>query len=875
MGKGFDYDLVVIGAGIAGFVSAVTANGLGKKVAVVEKRKLGGNCTSLTCIPSKALVRAGHVSRTIQRAWEYGVGASGFGTLDTQGIMPRVRSVVDRVYVKDLPETFEAIGIKVIFGQASFLDRHSLQVAGDIISSQAFIIATGTRPLIPKIPGLQEVPFLTNENLYELQSLPGSLLIMGGGTDGLEYACAFRNLGLEVKVVQRGRQLLPKQDREMVSLLARHMRERGIQLLLGSKPVSLSSNGDGVSLALEAQDGGLKEVQASALLVTVGREPDLEGLGLEKAGVKYSSQGILTDRTLRTSAPNIYACGDVVGPYQLASTAEYQGILAATNAFLPLKRKAKYEEMVFVFFTDPPLAYVGMTEEEARKRCGGDLKVYRFGYPGMRRAMVDGKEVGLGKFLCDARGKLVGVHILGEAAPEVIHEAQVLRTLGVPLRRLNTMTHAYPTYAQALVGRASQLAFLDHMERSFWVRMGLRLLPGLENRMAITRQRLAEQEDISGASPKEEVHFRSTGPSGEDVTWKTIQWGERVTLTVLPREMTEAYHLPASGGGGTSAWILLDFSSLEMMNGLGALALARLCVEASRRNQGILAVGVAEHHKGVLRLTGLDRKIRVRDTWEQAWAEIGWRPPDFVLERDRASVPRDRDLWARAVERFPASGFAEESMDLNVKGRRPCAVMAGFGSLWQKTYELKVHDLGLEPEELMGEFKGNFCRLQAPFNRFYAGPPGLEPGAVVVIHSQTPAGLVATGVMVLFADPLCFSLITPQGHPEAGWMTFRAFRREDTPVVQIVGFGRASDPFFEVAYRLMGSKVQVRTWTHVLAAFAEHLGVQADISIRQERVDPALQWANSWNIWHNAQIRTLLPWNMIRARRTWSRANPR
>ena len=196
----------------------------------------------------------------------------------------------------------------------------------------------------------------------------------------------------------------------------------------------------------------------------------------------------------------------------------------------------------------------------------------------------------------------------------------------------------------------------------------------------------------------------------------------------------------------------------------------------------------------------------------------------------------------------------------------------GFGSLWQKTYELKVHDSGLEPEGLMGEFKGNFSRLQAPFNRFYAGPSGLEPGAVVVIHSQTPAGLVATGVMVLFADPLCFSLITPQGHPEAGWMTFRAFRREDTPVVQIVGFGRASDPLFEVAYRLMGAKVQVRTWTHVLAAFAEHLGVQADISIRQECLEPALQWANSWNIWHNAQIRTFLPWNMIKARRSWLRA---
>ena len=204
--------------------------------------------------------------------------------------------------------------------------------------------------------------------------------------------------------------------------------------------------------------------------MSIGRKPDLEGLSLEKADVKYSPRGIITDTRLRTSAPNIYACGDIVGPYQLASTAEYQGMLAATNAVLPIKRKVDYRNNVYVIFTEPPMAYLGLTEEEAHKKHGANLKVYRFDYANMRRALVDGTEVGIGKFLCDGSGRLVGAHILGEAAPDVIHEAQVIKALNQPLHKLHSVTHAYPTYAQALVGRASQLAYLDRMGSNFFVK---------------------------------------------------------------------------------------------------------------------------------------------------------------------------------------------------------------------------------------------------------------------------------------------------------------------------------------------------------------------------------------------------------------------
>lgn len=872
MGKGFDFDLVVIGAGIGGFVAAVTASGLGKKVAIVEKRRLGGNCTSFTCIPSKALVRAGRVNRVIEMAHEYGLSFPQGVGVDTRGVMARVRSVVDAAFAKDLPETFEAVGIKVISGRASFLDTHRIDVEGQAVSSQAFIIATGTRPLIPKIPGLEKTPFLTNETLYQLDSLPESILILGGGADGLEYACAFRNLGLDVTVLQRGKRLLPRQDRQMVNLLARHMLERGIALHLGAAPVSCEPNGAGVSLTFKDQTGAHIKVSASALLVTVGRELDVEELALDRVGVSYSPQGILTDETLRTSAPNIYACGDVVGPYQLASTAEYQGILAATNVFLPFKKKLNYRDLVFVLFTDPPLAYVGMNEEEARKEYGGSLRVYTFDYKGMRRAMVDGQEVGAAKFLCDSKGRLVGAHILGEGAPEVIHEAQAVRSLRVPLRRLQVLTHAYPTYAQALVGRASQLAFLDHMEKSLWVRLGLGILPGFKNRLHTARQRLAETHENASYSLTFQTHTTAKGPSLQEVSWKTQQWGGRAILICLPSTMTEPLCLSPPGHAELCPWIVLDFSQVEMMNSLGALSLARLCGEASSRSRSILAVGVAKHHRDALDLTGLAEAIEVCDSWDAVWSRVGFTPREFFLDGKDRAIPQDTEFWAEPIDRFPASPSPEKSTDINILGRRPCGVLGGFGWLWQKTYELRVQGLEWDPEQLMDEFKKNFEQLQAPFNRFHAGPKGIQPGEVVAIHSRTPVGFIATGVMVLYADPVCFSLITPQGHPEAGWMTFRALREGDLPVVQIVGFGRASDPLFEMAYRIMGSRVQVKTWTHVLSAFAEHLGVRADVIVKEELVSRQLRWGAFFNLKHNAQIRTLLPWNMREVRRTWIRS---
>jgi pyruvate/2-oxoglutarate dehydrogenase complex dihydrolipoamide dehydrogenase (E3) component len=460
----FDYDLIVIGGGAAGFVSAKLAAGLGKKVALIEKGRLGGECTNYGCVPSKTLIRSAN-SR---------FHARGIGDLTTAAasvaVMDHVRSIVKRVFDGHGAEVFERLGIRVLFGEPRFLDNHTLDVSGTTLNAKRFIVSTGSSPFIPSIDGIDTVPFLTNDNVWDLDRLPSSMLILGGGPIGTELAQAFARLGTEITIVEMGEQIMIREDKDLRDRLAGRLAGEGVTIRTGTKAVSVARENGKIALTVEDKDRNRGPLMADSILVAVGRKANVDGLGLDQAGVTYSQKGIAVDEQLRTSAPNIYACGDVAGPYQFSHMAEYQARIAAQNAVLPVKRRASYDHYIWCTFTDPELAHAGLTEEEARARLGDRLRVYTWQYGDTDRGKTDGEEFGMAKFLCDDRYRLLGAHILGPRAGELIHEAQILKTFGMPFYKLDSVIHVYPTFTD-VVKQPAKLCYIDKVRSTWYVKL--------------------------------------------------------------------------------------------------------------------------------------------------------------------------------------------------------------------------------------------------------------------------------------------------------------------------------------------------------------------------------------------------------------------
>jgi len=665
----------------------------------------------------------------------------------------------------------------------------------------------------------------------------------------------------------------------LVDYLLRALQAEGIRLLTGTKPVNLCNRQDKVSLRVERGEGAGEEIHADRLLLAVGRKPDLKGLSLEKAGVHYDSRGIITDSKLRTSVPNIYACGDVVGPYQLASTAEAQAILAATNAVLPIKRSIDYRNNVYVIFTEPPLAYIGLTEEQAQKRFRHKLKVYRFDYSNMRRALIDGNEGGMAKLLCDGHGRIVGAHILGEAAPEVIHEVLVIKALHKPLYKLNSMTHAYPTYAQALVGRASQLAFLDRMGSNFFVRMALQLLPGYANRLNVARERLAEAHPIASTAQKASLHGAadSEAKAPAEIQIKAVHGGGKaciiqsrisnqdILILDIRGPLTAACEKDLSQAFGDgirkSKNILLNLSELLHMDTEGAGLLVINTSRAAQKNLGVAACGLTDPFRDVFHLTRLDEAIALFDDEKEALGCSSFlRRNAFSaatpLNDQRPLVPG----WARSVERLLTKDVPAEAMNINVNGRQTTSPVKGFGQLWDKKYRLRLKDTKLEPQQVISIWRSEFPNFWPTGNRlFYSGEAAITPGTVAVLNLRLPGGLVlATGLMVIYADDTSFSFITIQGHVISGWITFRSFRENSATTIQVHPLFRTSDPLMELGFRFGAAKQEDPFWHRTLGNLASRLGVQGELEQQDVLVDPRIQWSELKNLWYSAAIRSSL-----------------
>lgn len=455
----YDYDTAVIGAGPAGLVASKLATGLGKKTILIEKEHIGGDCTWYGCVPSKTLIRSARAAHETRNLEKYGITAD-IGRMDTSRVMDHVRQVVAADAASHTPDHIRAEGIDVIQGAAAFADGHTLLVNGGTITAKKFILCTGTKARIPDIPGIEQTPYLTNRSLFELDNLPESLIVSGAGPIGMETAAALTRLGVRVTVLSRRDGILPKEDPETARVLQALLEEEGVHILTRSSIKRLSRENGTVTAAID-REGKEEHIRADALLIATGRKPVLEELNLENAGVSYDEKGVRVNRNLRTSASHIYAAGDIVPPYLFTHVAEYEAVIAATNACIGLPvRSADYRNVLWATYTDPELARSGLTEKEARELTGDRIRVYRWPFSDVDRAKTDRNTEGFSKIITDRKGKILGVHILGHCAAELMHEVQNARVSGKPFSHIAGMMHAYPSYSDA-VRQPAKKCYID------------------------------------------------------------------------------------------------------------------------------------------------------------------------------------------------------------------------------------------------------------------------------------------------------------------------------------------------------------------------------------------------------------------------------
>ena len=444
----FDYDLGILGGGAAGLTAAAGGARLGAKVLLVEKEPvLGGDCLHFGCVPSKTLIATAKLRHRMAQADQWGLPAMELPPVDFRDVAARIRRVIGHIQAHDSPERFCALGVKVVFGLPEFVSEHEIRLAGETFSADRWIIATGSSPSVPDIPGLAQTPHLTNRSLFSLEELPESLLVLGGGAIAVEMAQAFARLGSRVTIIQRSAQLLSGEDPDLAALVRERLEAEGVTVLTGvtARFASVSSGLRHVGYTEASGAEGL--VSARSLLVAMGRRPNVAGLRLENAGVAYGANGVPTDSRLRTTTPNIFAAGDVLGKWQFTHAAGYEGGVALTNAVARLPRKADYTFMPRVTYCDPELACLGLNETSAAK-TGVDVGVHLQRFEDNDRAQADGTPWGMIKMLVDRRDRVVGVRILGPRAGELLCEWITALSGGVKLSTMAQAVHPYPTLGE-------------------------------------------------------------------------------------------------------------------------------------------------------------------------------------------------------------------------------------------------------------------------------------------------------------------------------------------------------------------------------------------------------------------------------------------
>jgi pyruvate/2-oxoglutarate dehydrogenase complex dihydrolipoamide dehydrogenase (E3) component len=452
-------DLCVIGAGSGGLSVAAAAARLGAEVVLIERHKMGGECLNTGCVPSKSLLAAAKRAQAMREAHAFGIRPVE-PEIEYRSVQKHIKDVIAAIAPNDSAERYTGMGVRVILADARFTNRSTV-VAGDMeIQARRFVLATGSSPAIPPVPGLDRVPHFTNETIFNAPSLPRHLLIIGGGAVGLEMAQAYRRLGSEVTVIEAAIPLA-RDDAEMRRPVIAKLTAEGVRLLDQARLERVESRGGQVRVVF-AKDGRSYSLDGSHLLIATGRRPNLEGLNLEDAGIRYDPNGITVNSALKTSNRRVYAIGDVINGPRFTHVANYHAGLVVRNALFRLPVKTDHLSIPWVTFTDPELAHVGLTEEGAKKKHGDKIQVLRWPYNENDRAQAERVTDGFLKVITARNGRILGASIVGHNAGEIIQMWSLAMQKGIDIKAMASITCPYPTLAE-INKRAAMMHFVPKL----------------------------------------------------------------------------------------------------------------------------------------------------------------------------------------------------------------------------------------------------------------------------------------------------------------------------------------------------------------------------------------------------------------------------
>jgi pyruvate/2-oxoglutarate dehydrogenase complex dihydrolipoamide dehydrogenase (E3) component len=476
----FDYDMGIIGGGAAGLTVASGAAQLGAKTLLIEKEpQLGGDCLHYGCVPSKTLIKSARVYHQMKNSEEYGLPVLDLPPVDFSQIARRISDVIAVIQKHDSVERFCDLGAQIEFGEATFSDEHTVTLDGRTFSAGKWLIATGSSPAAPPIPGLKEMDYLTNREIFSLERLPESMIILGGGPIGIEMAQAFTRLGSKISVVDRGEQILGKEDPDMAAIIQQRLSAEGVCFHMGASIETVSEKKDQKVVTIKDINGERLDLKGDAVLVAMGRSANVQNLGLENIGVLFDGFGIKVDPRLRSSQRHIYAAGDASGGYQFTHAAGYEGGVVVSNAIFRLPRKVDYTWLPWCTYVDPELASIGMNEKTALKN-GIDYSVWMEPFRDNDRSLAEAQTTGMIKMILDKKEKPLGVQILGPRAGDLISEWVAVLNGGVKLSTLASAIHPYPTLGE--INKRVAGSFFAPKIFSDRIRKGLKLFFSLKGR---------------------------------------------------------------------------------------------------------------------------------------------------------------------------------------------------------------------------------------------------------------------------------------------------------------------------------------------------------------------------------------------------------